>query len=256
MSNQNNIQEIFFKFLSQFQYKESDLDYNVVSKHIPNLEVLSEMGHSGVNIFDFNKKQHIFYSANFGKSLGYEPSDYEVLNCEFFEQKIHPDDSLQLASNSVSILKIFNSFSREEKLSHKSIYEYRMCNAENKYVRLVEQYQMLELDKKGQIWLIMSVVDISPNQEENTSIKCQLLNFQTGNIIPFENVPKMELELTKRETEILKLVKDGYLSKEISDILSISVHTVNTHRQRFLEKLGANNSVEAIRFASKFGLIA
>ncbi|MBK6998073.1 MAG: helix-turn-helix transcriptional regulator [Lewinellaceae bacterium] len=53
----------------------------------------------------------------------------------------------------------------------------------------------------------------------------------------------------------MKLVKDGLLSKEISNRLSISLHTVNTHRQRFLEKLGANNSLEAIIFASKFGLL-
>ncbi|WP_428838896.1 LuxR C-terminal-related transcriptional regulator [Gelidibacter algens] len=41
----------------------------------------------------------------------------------------------------------------------------------------------------------------------------------------------------------------------MSDKLSISLHTVNTHRQRFLEKLGANNSIEAVIFASKFGLL-
>jgi len=67
--------------------------------------------------------------------------------------------------------------------------------------------------------------------------------------------PKAQIELTKRETEILKLVKEGYLSKEISSKLFISLHTVNTHRQRFLEKLGAQNSFEAVNFASKFGLI-
>ena len=61
--------------------------------------------------------------------------------------------------------------------------------------------------------------------------------------------------LSDREREILALIQRGHLSKEISAMLCISVHTVNTHRQRFLEKLGANNSLEAIMFASKFGLL-
>jgi DNA-binding CsgD family transcriptional regulator len=173
----------------------------------------------------------------------------------FFDQKIHPDDKLTLALNSISILKIFDNLSRDEKLNHKSIYEYRMLNADAKYVRLVEQYQMLELDKKGQIWLIFGIVDISPNQENDEPVKSQILNFRTGNFIPFETPIKPELELTKREIEVLKLVKSGFLSKEISGKLAISVHTVNTHRQRFLEKLGANNSFEAVMFASKFGLL-
>ena len=85
--------------------------------------------------------------------------------------------------------------------------------------------------------------------------KSQLLNIRTGSFIPFEVEQKVDLELTKRELEILKLVKEGYLSKEISDKLSISVHTVNTHRQKFLEKLGANNSFEALSLASKLGLL-
>jgi DNA-binding CsgD family transcriptional regulator len=51
------------------------------------------------------------------------------------------------------------------------------------------------------------------------------------------------------------MVKDGYLSKEISDKFDISVHTVNTHRRKVLGKLGANNSMEAVVFASKLGLL-
>jgi DNA-binding NarL/FixJ family response regulator len=130
-----------------------------------------------------------------------------------------------------------------------------MLNSQNKYVRLIEQYQVLELDIKGQIWLMFNIVDVSPNQDELEESKSKLLNFRTGQIISMEFTPKLQFELTSRETEILKLVKDGFLSKEISDKLSISVHTVNTHRQRFLEKLGANNSLEAVIFASKYGLI-
>jgi DNA-binding CsgD family transcriptional regulator len=82
-----------------------------------------------------------------------------------------------------------------------------------------------------------------------------MLNFRTGKIIAMEAPEKAEFELTKREIEILRYVKDGLLSREISDKLFISVHTVNTHRQRFLEKLGASNSMEAVIFASKFGLL-
>ena len=130
-----------------------------------------------------------------------------------------------------------------------------MLNAQNKYVRLIEQYQFIELDKSGQIWLLLGIVDISPNQEEFNGIKCQFLNFKTGNAVAYEASPKVSYELTNRELEILKLVKNGLLSKEISNRLSISLHTVNTHRQRFLEKLGANNSFEAVMFASKFGLL-
>jgi len=255
MSKENSIQEILFKFLMKYQYNQEDLDYSVLPKHIATLQTLSDIGNSGVNIFDVNKKEIAFFSPNFNKLLGYSAADYADTGHHFFDQKIHPDDKPKMALNSISIFKIFDQLSRDEKLNHKSIYEYRMLNTMGKYIRLIDQYQILELDQKGQIWLMFGIVDISPNQAENEQVKCQLLNFRTGNFIPLETPLKPELELTKREIEILKLVKSGFLSKEISDKLSISVHTVNTHRQRFLEKLGANNSFEAVMFASKFGLL-
>ncbi|MBI1226377.1 MAG: PAS domain-containing protein [Bacteroidetes bacterium] len=255
MSEQNSIDEIFFKFLMSYKYDDKDLDYALVDKHISSLQYLSNIGNSGFSVFDFCKRETIFYSSNFGQMLGYSPVDYEKTGHLFFSAKIHPEDALQLSLRSVSILKIFNGFSADEKLSHKIISEYRMLNSQEKYTRLIEQYQLIELDKKGQIWLMMGVVDISPNQEEGIGSKNQLLNFRTGEFVTLDVPQKPQMELTKREMEILKLVKEGLLSKEISDKLSISFHTVNTHRQRLLEKLGANNSVEAVLFASKFGLL-
>jgi DNA-binding CsgD family transcriptional regulator/PAS domain-containing protein len=255
MKQEHSVEEIFFKYLLRYQFREEDLDYAALERHKAALQVLADIGNSGVNLFDINKREIVFYSLNFGRQLGYDRSDYEREGQYFFMHKLHPDDAMKLSLNSVSIYKIFDNFSREDKLNHKMISEYRMLNAQGKYVRLIEQHQFIELDKKGQIWLLLGIADISPNQEEFNGIKTQFINFKTGQIIPWETPPKAEFELTKRELEILRLVKDGLLSKEISNVLSISLHTVNTHRQRFLEKLGANNSMEAVMFASRFGLL-
>ena len=255
MAAPNNIEEIFYQFLMEFKFDEDNLDYSLVQKHITAIQTLTNIGNSGYHIFDICKRQVLFYSSNFGQLLGYEPCDYGDNGQQFFAGKIHPDDALELSLRSVTIFRIFNALSSAEKLGHKLIMEYRMLNAGNNYVRLIEQYQIIELDRTGQMWLMMGVVDVSPNQEEETAVKSQLLNFRTGQFIPLDVVTKPKVELTKREMEILKLVKEGYLSKEISSKLSISLHTVNTHRQRFLEKLGVNNSVEAVMFASKFGLL-
>ena len=61
--------------------------------------------------------------------------------------------------------------------------------------------------------------------------------------------------LSEREKEILQLIDQGRLSKEIADALSISIHTVNRHRQNILSKLGVSNSIEACRIAKRLNLI-
>jgi|GEM_PF-1322131 len=43
--------------------------------------------------------------------------------------------------------------------------------------------------------------------------------------------------LTPREVEVLELVGQGYTSKEVTEILSISINTVNTHRKNIKHKL-------------------
>jgi DNA-binding NarL/FixJ family response regulator len=61
--------------------------------------------------------------------------------------------------------------------------------------------------------------------------------------------------ITDREEEILKLVAEGYSSKQIADMLFISVKTVERHRANLLAKLGLRDRLELARYAIRAGLI-
>jgi two-component system response regulator NreC len=61
--------------------------------------------------------------------------------------------------------------------------------------------------------------------------------------------------LTPRETEILKLLVEGYTNRQIGERLGISVRTVDGHRANLSEKLGLRNRVEYVRYAREHGLI-
>ncbi len=61
--------------------------------------------------------------------------------------------------------------------------------------------------------------------------------------------------ITDREEEILKLVAEGNSSKEIADLLFISVKTVERHRANMLQKLGLKDRLELTRYAIRAGLI-
>ncbi|MFC8248010.1 response regulator [Streptomyces chartreusis] len=61
--------------------------------------------------------------------------------------------------------------------------------------------------------------------------------------------------LTPREEEVLKLVAEGHSSKEIAELLFISVKTVHRHRANLLHKLGLRDRLELTRYAIRSGLI-
>ncbi|URM96184.1 response regulator transcription factor [Actinomadura madurae] len=61
--------------------------------------------------------------------------------------------------------------------------------------------------------------------------------------------------LTPREEEIIKLIAEGYSSKQIAELLTISVKTVDRHRANILGKLGMRDRLELAKYAIRVGLV-
>jgi two-component system, NarL family, response regulator NreC len=61
--------------------------------------------------------------------------------------------------------------------------------------------------------------------------------------------------LTAREREVLQLLADGKVAKEVATALDVSVFTVDAHRGRIMKKLGLKSSTELVKFAMRKGLI-
>jgi DNA-binding NarL/FixJ family response regulator len=61
--------------------------------------------------------------------------------------------------------------------------------------------------------------------------------------------------LTGREIQVLRLVAQGYSSKETAQFLSISVKTVESHRTRIMRKLGKHSVVELVHYAIRHKIV-
>jgi DNA-binding NarL/FixJ family response regulator len=62
-------------------------------------------------------------------------------------------------------------------------------------------------------------------------------------------------QLTAREREVLQMLAEGLVAKEIATALDVSVYTVDAHRGRIMKKLGLHSSTEIVRFAMRKGLV-
>jgi two-component system response regulator NreC len=62
--------------------------------------------------------------------------------------------------------------------------------------------------------------------------------------------------LTLREREILKYIAEDRQNREIGDMLNISVRTVQAHRAHLMEKLGAHDRTELVKYAIRKGMIS
>lgn len=62
--------------------------------------------------------------------------------------------------------------------------------------------------------------------------------------------------LSDRELQVLKLVAEGFSSREIAEQIYISTKTVETYRARFAEKLGLKSRAQIVRYALNLGLLS
>ncbi len=102
----------------------------------------------------------------------------------------------------------------------------------------------------GSVRLALCLYDMTTDKETHSSI----INTVTGEKLLLQQYDCRGI-LSKREKAVLRLIDEGKLSKEISSTLSISIHTVNRHRQNILAKLNVANSIEACRIASALELL-
>lgn len=88
---------------------------------------------------------------------------------------------------------------------------------------------------------------VSPTVEQKAA-------FELGRNTPEGPVPLSEL--TPRQREVLKLIAEGYSTKNMARLLNISVKTVETHRAQLMDRLNIHDIAGLVRYAIKMGLVS
>ena len=242
----DKLQREYAQVLRDHELNKDELDYSILDRHIGLLSASEMLLGSAVSIFDLFKRTHVYESACHKELFGCNGGDRADVH-------IHPDDFELVMKNGIAAMRhVFNG-NKYAKYS-KMIREYRAL-VKGQYKRITEEIQVLETDTKGNVWLSLCIVNVSPNQTAPYKVNSLLIDSHTGDVFsPLDEYYDKDSVLTLREIEILRLIESGKLSKEIADMLNISVNTVNTHRQRILKKLNVDNSIEAIKYAHVLGL--
>jgi DNA-binding CsgD family transcriptional regulator len=203
----------------------------------------------------------LYVSKSIESVLGYPFRDFEQHGVVYFQHLIPPD----------YITPIYNSMnSQSETITELPNYvfnqsilrvEAAVFNKEKEIVPV--HYQSIILDSRPQDppahLLLCSWIDKSKYSPEELRLTAQKVEKQLKHIHEWywkghperKRLLTASFSITQREKEVARLLVIGNSSKEISAQLSISVHTVETHRRNILDKFGARNTVEFIHLANK-----
>jgi PAS domain S-box-containing protein len=128
----------------------------------------------------------------------------------------------------------------EERWLNMSVFTYRMdaTNGKKVIVHLFHDLNHKEVDER----VLSHLADVVNRYQD----------------VPHKSLADWELlpeALTPREREILSLLAEGHGTRDIAELLSISVNTVRNHIQNILQKFQVHTRLEAVAFAIKHNLI-
>lgn len=241
---------------SRQQMSSLDVDYDLWNKKREAIRAFSRISEGCVFTVDVFKKRYDFASDSFSHIFGYNSAWIKTIKRQgdLLEERIHPDDRGQLIKYQIEHGQFIYSLPQEERNDYQQIFQIRIRNSKQQYLNVVSRQQVIEKDRSGKAWIIMGIMDVSPDQTPVEKVRRTVINRKTGEILSLALTPT-EKQLTNREKEILLLIRQGFLSKEIADKLNLSIYTVNNHRKNILARLGADNIIEAINFAQDYGII-
>ena len=232
-------------------FLDTDPAWNI---HKPHVETLAQMIQSPVFVV-VRDEGYPFLSPRLDM-LGYDiPESGWSPDDGFLKSRLHPDDREVFDDFLTRLFHYLTGLPRQQRKCYKYIFEMRHLGKGDRWIRIVCQLQILDFSAQGNP-IELGTVDISPDQTPDEGLRFTLMNIETGEIVPFDAHDRSENSLTRREMEILEYIDRGMYSKEISERLSISIHTVNRHRQNILEKTNAGNAREAINYARRLGLLS
>lgn len=239
---------------------EERLDYDVLSECKRSVATAVEVEGDCRVITDAAADVCHIYGAAFARLMGLCDTDlYSSLTDSSDEDeiyaRIHPEDLVEKRMLEYEYFKYIDTQPDERKLDLKATCRIRIKDRNGRFLHVDNSTRVFRLSPKGKVWLILCCYSLSPCQEDVSDICSRIVDVRTGKIRSLHLSDRRSKILTEREKEVLTLIKEGKLSKQIADILKISVHTVNRHRQNILEKLSVGNSMEAIMAATAMRLL-
>ena len=203
-------------------------------------------------VSDFVENKSYIYAGNFGKSLGLIKSS---VGDSFLEKEVFANvNDEDLLGRHILELRFLNFIKTMDPESRTDFYQrciLRLTGPRDNRVAVLHTTRYLHCQEDGTptlgICTYLPVGEVAPGNQE------AIVRLSTGETV--ENTDFSKNLLTGRQTEILRMLSKGVSSKEIANVLNISTHTVNRHRQDLYLKLNAKNTSEAVRIGLKLHLI-
>jgi len=243
---------IFFDFIESY-LPSGFLNINPDDPIMVKLEELMEENDQFFSASDMILMEYLFTSKRSMQILGIEPAE---LDPGFIMNTIHPDDLHRLVLGREKMSKVAQEIYAAKSGSALMSFTLRIRNPEGTFNKLLGQaYFFHSTIPREAVFIIQVVTNLDSSVKTNPDGHWYVGNDVSLFKFPDEKLLQLGSNLSDREFGIIKLVASGLGSKEIAEKLSLSVHTVNTHRSNILNKTQRATLADVIFDFKNHGLL-
>lgn len=201
--------------------------------------------------FDYRNLNLAFFTGNIETLTGYPESMFRNKGMETSMTMIHPEDRPELFKFQKIVFEIFHSLTIPERHTFEFSYTTRWVHRNSQEVIWVtSRVRPYVIDEAGNFIMDLHIIVqlFNPPKTKQYDWNYIYTSDSGEKIFVSKNSPTDKVvKMTSKERQIVGFILEGKESKEISEILNISVNTVATHRKNIFRKLGAKNVGEMVK---------
>jgi len=209
-----------------------------------------------VACFDYRNLNLAFFTGNVEKLTGYPESMFRNKGMETSLTMIHPDDRPELFRFQQIVFEAFHKLTIPERHSFEFSYTTRWVHrSTQEVIWMTSKVRPYVIDEAGNFIMDLHIIVqlFTPPKTKNYDWNYSFTKDDGSKIFVSKNSPiNKAVKLTTKERKIVDLILEGKESKEISEVLNISINTVATHRKNILRKLGARNVGEMVKILASY----
>jgi DNA-binding CsgD family transcriptional regulator len=237
-----------------YDYIFKSYDKPSLEKHIEKIIEMDKFLPYSSTFFCITNTQELafeYISKNFKACLGLDADELKAKGMRYFWSRIHPDDIESWLSALNSLMEFtLHEIPLEKRQDASYTWNFRFKNAQDVYVNIVQNTTPLVFDSENKpIIGLAHYTVLHPDVSLQVTASAKLLNSNNEyETIYFNSFSQKLLHdgITNRERDVIRLLILNKSSKEISEQLNISPHTVDTHRRNILKKLNISSTGELV----------
>ncbi len=252
-------QDKYTKFFKQWKEQEfrGEIDEQKLKEELESLCKTIGMNEGlVVACFDYRNLSLAFFTGNVKKLTGYPESMFRNKGMETSMAMIHPDDRPELFRFQQIVFEAFHALTIAERHSFEFSYTTRWVHRNTREVIwMISKVRPYVIDDAGNFIMDLHII-VQLSTPPKTKAYDWNYTFTSDNgskIFVSKNSPvDKAVKLTIKERQVVEYMLEGKESKEIGEILAISVNTVATHRKNILKKLRARNVGEMVKILASY----